>query len=92
MSRPRPGAIWLLDPAVLNRLAGVLADVTLDRDTLDRIATAVDDLPPLERAVIEGLYWERASQKTVAERLGVSRPTVQRRAASALLLLQECLQ
>lgn len=52
------------------------------RDTM--VASAVDHLSNRQREVINGLWYERASVRTIAKRLGVSGRTVQRIEKDAL--------
>lgn len=49
-----------------------------------QVADAVDSLSPKQREVINGLWYERASYRTIASRLGVDARTVQRIHAKAI--------
>ncbi|MFL5343035.1 MAG: sigma-70 family RNA polymerase sigma factor [Gemmataceae bacterium] len=51
--------------------------------------TAVEGLPEDERAVFEPVFYHDLSQREVAEQLGVSAKTVQRRYRSACVMLYE---
>lgn len=44
----------------------------------------IDRLPPKQREVIEGLFWERVSNATLARRFGVTREAIRRRKTRAM--------
>lgn len=77
------------------RLAQVRAPSAERPETMEQWAAfheAVGRLPEPERQVMELIWYRGLSQVQAAERLGVAAKTVQRRWASARLLIREALQ
>lgn len=73
--------------------APVLGDTTPLQDVefvelKDRIRNAVEDLPPLQKQVVELFYSKGINQKTIAKQLKLSRPKVCRLLARAVKNLQ----
>lgn len=60
---------------------------TDDRPDLEHLLRAVDQLPKLERAIIEAVFFEQESKRGLARRLGISRPELEKRLKRALRLL-----
>lgn len=49
----------------------------------EAVREAIDALPPDQKAIIDGLFWEHATITTIAARLGVNRNTVRARLGRA---------
>jgi uncharacterized protein YuzE/predicted DNA-binding protein (UPF0251 family) len=58
----------------------------------ERLRAALDSLPKRHRAVLELVYLEGLSRSKVAERLGVSTPTVHRLQRDALRMMRVALE
>ncbi len=54
----------------------------------DVLLDVIDSLPVLHREVVERLYWERISQRVLADELGMSRRTLTTRRDEALELIR----
>jgi len=58
----------------------------------NRVVDAVEALTPRQREVIEGLFFERASQSALARRWGISRQSVSVTRRRALANLRRALE
>ena len=67
------------DPQVFSRYYDVVVD-------------AIESLQPLQRMVIESLYWERLSERKIAQRADISRSSVRWHKKQALKCLEEALK
>lgn len=78
-----------LDPHIFE-----VVDFHGDGDTLEhrsKVVDALDELPPELQDVLNGVFWERKSQRALARSLGISRAEVQRRYHTALGRLLEAM-
>lgn len=77
-NRRHPGwADFPLDPHTLEVLRWEGLDAGT-RALLERVREAVDRLPPLERDLINALFFERVAKSEYARRQGWNRPMVER--------------
>lgn len=56
------------------------------------LTEAIDRLPEKHKIVIDAVFWERVSKRSLARHLGISRNEVERRLAKAFELLREELE
>lgn len=67
------------------------ADLTTDEDSHARVVAALDELPDVERRVIDLAYFEGKTQQEIAAETGWPLGTVKGRARNALRRLRACL-
>lgn len=72
------------DPQMANTLLWVDPETP---ERLEKVRAAVDRLPPPLRVVVEGVFWERASQRSIAKREGVSKDEIAKRLRQACEIL-----
>lgn len=80
------GGVDVVDPGV-----GDLADTVVRRETIEAVRTAIESLPPHERAVIALHHLGGLPHRQVADFLGVSQAAARKRAWSARNRLKELL-
>lgn len=76
---------WLFGP-------GVEDPGGLDWNTIELIKDAVEDLPEIERAVMECLFWGQMTKVETAAALGITRQTVHDAERRAKPKLQKALE
>lgn len=54
-----------------------------------KLDAAIDELPPMEKAIIQGIFWDHLSLRDLAHAYGVSRTTITKRYEEALARLRE---
>ena len=79
------------DPWIFDTIPGLEPDDQLPAELVERIKTAVEDLPGDERAVVECVVWGQMSKVEVAETLGRSRQSVHDVLGRALVKLRKTL-
>jgi DNA-directed RNA polymerase specialized sigma24 family protein len=72
------------DPQSINTLLWVEGEAP---ERLEKVRQAIDRLPLHLRVVVEGVFWERASQRSLAKREGVSKDEVAKRLREAYEIL-----
>lgn len=79
------------DPLLLDVLNWGPLDDAVGRDPALResLKEAVDELPEMQRLIVEGLFWEQVPRRALARRLGISRATVTTLLQKALETLNE---
>jgi RNA polymerase sigma factor (sigma-70 family) len=60
----------------------------LDPETIERLASALDQLPEVDRRLIVHLFWDRRTEDELAERLGMTRQGVNMRKLRVLSKLR----
>lgn len=90
-----------VDPAVLDDSDSRIAEVAEGEFPIhpeifgrhyDAVVDALEALLPVQRTILEGLFWERLSHRKLAKRLGVDESTVRWHKKQAFLLLEEALK
>lgn len=82
--RSDPVRFHSYDPQQANTLLWVDPETP---ERLEKVRAAVDRLPPPLRVVVEGVFWERASQRSIAKREGVSKDEIAKRLRQACEIL-----
>jgi DNA-directed RNA polymerase specialized sigma24 family protein len=91
MGRERVLSLELVDADATGTPVGDANGCRPASSATERLIAAIETLQPNLRDVINALFWERATERTVAERFGVSQRTIRNWRDIAIAHLQTAL-